>query len=138
MPRHSERIHTARRARRSPCPVSCTLDVIGDRWTLLVIRDLMQGKKRFGEFLDSPEKIPTNTLANRLKWLMSLGVIASRRYNDRPVRLEYALTPKGEDLRPVLRAMVDWGVRHAGGRIPSSTPPRNAREAQNPVRRHRS
>jgi DNA-binding HxlR family transcriptional regulator len=112
--------------------------VIGDRWTLLVVRDLMQGKKRFGEFLVSPEKIPTNILANRLKWLMRLGVIASRRYNDRPVRLEYALTPKGEDLRPVLRAMVDWGVRHAGGRIPSSTLPRNARDVQNPVTRHRS
>src|SRR5262245_48655339 len=93
------------RARRSHCPVSCTLDVIGDRWTLLIVRDLMRGKKRFGEFLESAEQIPTNILANRLKRLMGLGVIASRRYSDHPVRLEYALTPKGEDLRPVLCAM---------------------------------
>jgi DNA-binding HxlR family transcriptional regulator len=134
MPRHSEMIRADQRARRSHCPVSCTLDVIGDRWTLLVVRDLMRGKKRFGEFMDSPEQIPTNILANRLKRLLSLGVIASRRYSDHPVRLEYALTPKGEDLRPVLRAMVDWGVRHAGGRMP---PPNARGGTRNRVRRSR-
>jgi len=96
--------------------VSCTLDVLGDRWTLLVVRDLMRGKKRYAELVESAERIPTNILADRLKRLVALGVVSSQRYSDHPPRLEYQLTPKGEDLRPVMRAMVDWGVRHAGGR----------------------
>ena len=104
--------------RRSPCPVSCTLDVLGDRWTLLVVRDMMRGKRRFAELVDTPEGIPTNILADRLKRLTSAGVVEPRRYSDHPPRMEYVLTAKGEDLRPVMRAMVDWGVRHAGGRIP--------------------
>jgi DNA-binding HxlR family transcriptional regulator len=107
-----------RRARRSRCPVACTLDVIGDRWTLLVVRDLVRGKRRFAEFLDSSERIPTNILASRLKHLQDAGIITARRYSDRPPRMEYELTPKGEELRPVMREMVAWGVRHAGGRVP--------------------
>src|SRR6185295_12538031 len=103
---------------RSRCPVSCTLDVLGDRWTLLVVRDLMRGKRRYAELVESAERIPTNLLADRLKRLVALGIVSSRRYNDHPPRLEYQLTPKGEDLRPVMRAMVEWGVRHAGGRTP--------------------
>ena len=110
--------------RRSRCPVACTLDVLGDRWTLLVVRDLIRGKRRFAELVESPERIPTNILADRLKRLVSLGVIQSRRYSDHPPRVEYQLTAKGEDLRPVLRAMVDWGIKHAGGRVPPPIPPR--------------
>jgi DNA-binding HxlR family transcriptional regulator len=110
------------RARRSRCPVSCTLDILGDRWSLLVVRDLMRGKRRYAEFLESPEGIPTNILANRLKTLLAKGVISSRRYSHHPPRVEYLLTPKGEDLRPIMRAMVDWGVRHAGGRTPPPLP----------------
>lgn len=104
--------------RRSRCPVACTLDVLGDRWSLLVIRDLVRGKRRFAEFLESPEGIPTNILASRLKRLLAIGVIEATHYCLHPPRLEYALTVKGEELRPILRAMVDWGVRHAGGRMP--------------------
>src|SRR6187397_187227 len=103
------------RPRRSLCPVSCTLDAVGDRWSLLVVRDLMRGKRRYAEFLESSEGIPTNILADRLKRLVTGGIVESRRYSDRPPRLEYLLTPKGEDLRPMMRAMVDWGIRHAGG-----------------------
>src|SRR3954468_1569864 len=105
-------------SRRSTCPVSRTLDVLGDRWSLLVVRDLMRGKRRFAEFLESKEGIPTNTLTERLKRLVRVGIVESHRYNDHPPRLKYALTPKGEELRPIIRAMVDWGVRHAGGRMP--------------------
>ena len=105
-------------SRRSRCPVACTLDVLGDRWSLLVIRDIVRGKSRFAEFLASPEGIPTNILADRLKRLTAQGIIKGRRYCQHPPRLAYALSPKGEDLRPVMRAMVDWGVRHAGGRPP--------------------
>ena len=109
--------------RRSFCPVSCTLDLVGDRWTLLVVRDLVRGKRRYGDFLESPEGIPTNILADRLKRLITAGLLESRRYSDHPPRLEYVLTLKGEDLRPVLRAMVDWGIRHAGGRRPPPVVP---------------
>jgi DNA-binding HxlR family transcriptional regulator len=113
----------APRARRSRCPVACTLDVLGDRWSLLVVRDVMRGKRRFAEFLESPEGIPTNILAERLKRLTAKGVIRSQRYNEHPPRLEYLLTPKGEDLRPIMRAMVEWGIRHAGGRTPPPIQP---------------
>jgi DNA-binding HxlR family transcriptional regulator len=98
--------------------VACTLDVLGDKWSLLVVRDVVRGKRRYAEFLESPEGIPTNILADRLKRLTAAGVISARRYSQHPPRLEYFLTPKGEELRPILRAMVDWGVRHAGGRTP--------------------
>ena len=111
------------RARRSRCPVACTLDLLGDKWSLLVVRDVVRGKRRYAEFLDSPEGIPTNILADRLKRLTAAGVISPRRYSQHPPRLEYVLTPKGEELRPILRAMVDWGVRHAGGRTPPPVTP---------------
>ena len=111
--------HSSRpRPRRSRCPVACTLDVLGDRWTLLVVRDIMRGKHRYAEFLASPEGIPTNILAERLKRLMGKGIITAHRYCQHPPRVKYLLTARGEDLRPVMRAMVDWGVRHAGGRTP--------------------
>ena len=116
--------------RRSRCPVACTLDALGDRWSLLVVRDVMRGKTRYAEFVDSPEGIPTNILADRLRRLVSCGIIKSRRYSEHPPRFEYSLTAKGEDLRPVMRAMVDWGIRHAGGRTPPPVPrqtPVNAR-----------
>ncbi len=92
------------RARRSTCPVACTLDVVGDRWTLLVIRDLFKGKKRYGDFLASPEKIPTNILADRLKRLEGEGLISSALYSEHPPRSEYRLTPEGP------------GARESGGR----------------------
>ena len=104
--------------RRSFCPVACTLDVLGDKWSLLVVRDLMRGKRRYAEFLESKEGIPTNILADRLKRLRSRGVIRAHRYSQHPPRVEYDLTAKGEDLRPIMRAMVEWGVRHAGGHPP--------------------
>src|SRR6478672_12891548 len=72
------------RPKRSTCPVSRTLDVLGDRWSLLVVRDLMRGKKRFADFLESKEGIPTNTLAERLKRLVRAGIVESHRYNDHP------------------------------------------------------
>ena len=113
----------ALRAQRSRCPVACTLDVLGDRWSLLVVRDLMRGKRRFAEFMASPEAIPTNILSERLKRLIAQGVIRAQRYSEHPPRLEYLLTAKGEDLRPIMRAMVEWGVRHAGGRTPPPIQP---------------
>ena len=115
---------------RSRCPVACVLDLVGDRWSLLVIRDLMRGKRRYAEFLASPEGIPTNILADRLKRLKKAGVIASRRYSQHPPRVEYLLTGKGEDLRPIMRAMADWGVRHVEGAVMPGRETRETRETR--------
>src|SRR5690242_20390941 len=101
--------------RRSTCPVACTLDVLGDRWSLLVVRDLMRGKHRYAEFLASSEGIPTNILAERLRRPVASGIVSKQRYSTHPPRLEYHLTDKGEDLRPIIRAMLEWGLRHVPG-----------------------
>lgn len=102
---------------RSPCPVSVTLDMLGDKWTLLVVRDLFRGLKRYGEFLESPEGIPTNILADRLKRLEKYGVIEKNAYQDNPVRYEYALTKKGTALGPVLKSIVNWANEYIPGTI---------------------
>jgi DNA-binding HxlR family transcriptional regulator len=96
--------------RRSPCPVACALDVFGDRWTLLVIRDLMLGKARFKDFVASPEGIPTNILADRLKRLQNHEVVTQVRDREGSRHLAYRLTEKGTALRPVVKAMKDWGL----------------------------
>ncbi len=106
--------------RRSNCPISSTLDLLGDRWTLLVVRDLLfLRKRRFGEFLESPERIPTNILSDRLRRLEERGVVEKSLYSSRPRRYEYRLTALGADLFPVLRAMAEWGLRN----LPGTTAP---------------
>lgn len=102
----------AKSSRRSVCPVACALDLLGDRWTLLIIRDLVTGKSRYGEFLDSAEGITTNILAERLKRLESAGIITSATYQENPPRYAYTLTRKGEELKSVLGAVAQWGSRH--------------------------
>lgn len=102
---------------RSPCPVACTLDLLGDKWTLLVVRDLLLGKATYSEFQQSPERIPTNILAERLKRLQAAGIVVKERYQERPVRYRYLLTGKGRDLSPVLSAMIDWGNRYIPGTV---------------------
>ena len=96
--------------RRSPCPVACLLDIVGDRWTLLVIRDLMLGRSRFRDFTASPEGIPTNILSDRLERLQQHGIIAQIPAEDGTKRSAYTLTAKGRALRPILKAMRDWGL----------------------------
>lgn len=97
-------------ARRSPCPVACALDLFGDRWTLLVIRDLMLGRSRFKDFTASPEGIPTNILSNRLERLLTGGLVEKVPADDGSKRLAYRLTEKGEALRPILLSIRDWGL----------------------------
>jgi DNA-binding HxlR family transcriptional regulator len=98
---------------RSACPIANALDLVGDRWTLLVIRDLLfLGKRRFGELLGSPEGIPTNILSDRLRRLEEGGLVEKVPYQLRPPRYEYQITPKGVDLFPVLKAMAEWSLRH--------------------------
>src|SRR5262245_36404438 len=100
---------------RSDCPIAPTLDVIGDRWTLRLARDLVAGETRFSEFLASAERIPTNVLADRVRRLERHGIIDSVLYSKHPPRAEYHLTPKGRDLEPVLRAIGFWGLKHIPG-----------------------
>lgn len=102
--------------RRSSCPVACTLDIIGDRWTLLVIRDLFFGKRYFDEFLGSPEGIATNILSARLASLARLKLV--RRVADEKDRrrVSYELTDKGRTLESVLRATAQWGMEQIHGK----------------------
>lgn len=90
--------------------MACSLDVLGDRWTLIVIRDLFAGKARFGEFLISAEHIPTNILAERLKRLEAAGLVSSSLYSEHPPRSEYHLTERGRALEPVLDELARWGL----------------------------
>ena len=103
------------RGLRSPCPVAATLDLIGDRWTLLIIRDLFAGKSRYRDLAGSPEKIATNILAARLDSLRSAGLVQSRPSPDRTGSWDYALTPRGRSLLPVLQSLRDWGLGHVPG-----------------------
>jgi DNA-binding HxlR family transcriptional regulator len=101
--------------RRSPCPVACSLDILGDKWTLLVIRDLACGKTSFKDFCQSPEKIATNTLADRLVRLETAKLIETVPVVGHPTRLHYQLTAKGRTLMPILEAIKNWGLEHIPG-----------------------
>jgi len=101
---------------RSRCPIAGALDVLGDAWTLLVLRDLLfYDKRRFADFLASPEGISTNILTERLKRLERCGLVERRRYQERPPRDEYVVTARGHDLVPVLRELIKWGKQHVPG-----------------------
>ena len=97
---------------RSGCPIASTLDLIGDRWTLVVLRDLLTGKQIFKQFLESPEGISTNILADRLRRLEEWGLVERHAYRRRPLRFRYALTRKGAELLPTLQALSRWGNRY--------------------------
>lgn len=118
---------------RSNCPIANSLDLLGDKWTLLVVRDLLfLRKRRFGEFLESPERIPTNILTERLRRLEEHGIVIKVPYPSRPQRYEYRLTTKGTDLLPVLREMAAWANRHIPGTF--VTPPEMMETAREAIR----
>ena len=95
------------------CPVARTLDLIGERWTILLLRDLLlNGPRRFQDFQDSLSSVAPNTLSARLKAMEASGLIERKQYSDHPPRLEYHLTDKGRSLGPVVKALRDWGQRH--------------------------
>ena len=100
---------------RSPCPIANTLDILGDKWSLLVIRDLFAGKSTYSEFQSSPENIPTNILADRLKRMIENGIIRKTPYQDNPPRYAYKLTDKGRSLGPVMKELVKWGLKNIAG-----------------------
>ena len=99
--------------RRSGCPVSISLEMVGDRWSLLIIRDLMiRGYRTFKEFEDSGEGVATNILSDRLRRLKSTGIIATKVDETDQRKVNYRLTQKGIDLAPVLLELLIWGARH--------------------------
>ncbi len=100
---------------RSDCPIACALDVIGDKWTMLVVRDLFRGKQRFSEFMDAEESIKTNILSNRLKRLEDAGLLSKTPYQTNPPRYEYGLTSIGLDLLPLMKEMIRWSNRNMPG-----------------------
>jgi DNA-binding HxlR family transcriptional regulator len=95
------------------CPVARTLDLIGERWTILLLRDLLlHGSRRFQDFQESLPGVAPNTLSARLKSLEENGLVQRQLYTDRPPRLEYVLTEKGKSLGPIVKAMREWGAKH--------------------------
>ena len=105
--------------RRSDCPISVTLEALGDSWSLLIVRDLMFfGRKTYNEFLNTGEKIATNILADRLQRLETSGIIVKQRDPDDARRYIYRLTEKGIDLAPMLVEVVLWAARHESADAP--------------------
>ena len=95
------------------CPVARTLDLIGERWTILLLRDLLlQGPRRFQDFQASLPGVAPNILSARLKAMEDNGLVRRQLYSERPPRVEYLLTDKGKSLGPVVKAMRDWGTKN--------------------------
>ena len=117
---------------RSGCPIATTLDIVGDRWTLVLIRDLLNGKRRFSEFLDSPERITTNILTDRLARMERIELVTRMPYQVRPLRFQYSLTRKGEALLPVLQQICRWGNQYLED---TWVPPDNFMRRKVPARR---
>lgn len=103
------------KSNRSTCPVACALETVGDRWSFIIIRDLILGATKYGDFLKSPENITTNILADRLKKMEMSGIITKEPYQENPLRYEYSLTEKGQDLTGVLRELINWGLTYIEG-----------------------
>jgi DNA-binding HxlR family transcriptional regulator len=105
--------HNKTPLRRSGCPLNASVEILGDRWSLLIIRDMiLRGSKTFNEFLNCYENIATNILADRLKRLVGYGILSSGTDPSDGRRLIYRLTQKGIDLAPVLTEMVLWAAAH--------------------------
>ena len=113
---------TAGAARRSSCSIACALDIVGDRWTLLIVRDLIGGKTRYTDFARSSERIPTNILSDRLRLLARSGLIERVPYGERSRRRAYHLTLDGEALSLVVDALATWGLQHLPGTTRSICP----------------
>jgi DNA-binding HxlR family transcriptional regulator len=95
------------------CPVAKTAEVIGMRWSLLILRDLFDYKsRRYQDLLESLEGISPNTLSNRLKLLETEAIVERRMYQDNPPRAEYILTDAGRDIGPILKSIRKWGEKH--------------------------
>lgn len=110
---------------RSKCSIARTLELVGDRWTLLIVRDLMwHGKHTFQALQASTERIPTNILADRLRRLTAWRLVRREPYQDRPVRHAYHLTETGRTLEPMLLQIMHWGHQRLGGGVFDPVRPR--------------
>jgi DNA-binding HxlR family transcriptional regulator len=116
---------------RSRCSIARTLEVLGDKWTMLVVRDLMwHDKHTFQELQNSEERMPANLLSQRLKRLMQWGLVQREAYQDRPVRYRYDLTDKGRSLEPLLLQIMGWGHVHLGGGLYDPKQKKTVRKAR--------
>lgn len=129
---------------RSPCPVACALDLLGDRWSLLIVRDLFAGKSHYHEFAASPERIASNILAARLERLQADGIVETTPSTKRAGSMAYQLTRRGRDLLPVLQALKNWGLANVKGtsaqiaiRAEGVTPARRPKARRSPARERR-
>ena len=93
------------------CPIARTLDLVGERWSILVLREAFLGVRRFAD-IAANTGAPRDVLTKRLRSLEAAGILERRAYHDRPPRFEYHLTPAGKDLEPVLIGLREWGTRH--------------------------
>lgn len=101
---------------RSECAISCALEILGDKWTLLIIRDALYVKSTsFGQFRSSPEKIASNILTDRLERLVGYGILEKTNNPDNKLKFDYTLTDRGKELEPILMAISDWGHKHVKG-----------------------
>lgn len=108
-----EYVMTEKMPSRSHCPINYALESFGDKWTLLIIRDLMfNGKQSYGELLTSDEKISTNILADRLKRLEDLDIVAKGADASNRTKVIYSLTPKGRDLLPIMLELTEWSGKY--------------------------
>ncbi len=99
------------------CPIARTLEIIGERWTLLIIRDLFRGPQRFQDLQEWLPGAAPNLISDRLKTLEEHGLVRREFYSEHPPRATYALTPLGRELQPVMRALIVWGAKHFGGPV---------------------
>ncbi|MCK9520825.1 MAG: helix-turn-helix transcriptional regulator [Dehalococcoidia bacterium] len=105
----------SRKSYNHPCLIARTLDILGDRWTLLILRDLMSGLHRYTDILENCGGMSPNVLSDRLKRLEADGLVQRTREKGLPPRVEYTLTDKGRSVRPILLSLIDWGREHVGG-----------------------
>jgi DNA-binding HxlR family transcriptional regulator len=94
------------------CPIARTLDLLGDKWTLLIVRELLRGKRRFRDIEAGLPGIPPNLLSDRLKVLEQAAIVTREYFRELPPRVEYSLTERGSSLEPVLESIAEWGMRH--------------------------
>lgn len=104
--------------KRSNCPIACALDLVGDKWTLLVLRDMVVfNKSRFEEFLESAERISTNILTDRLHKLEGCGLIEKEPYSSHRYRMSYTPTEKGKSMAVILQHLSAWGLENIQGTV---------------------
>jgi DNA-binding HxlR family transcriptional regulator len=103
-----------RKSYNQPCLIAQTLGVLGDRWTLLILRDLMAGLHRYSDILENCAGMSPNVLADRLKRLEADGLVDRQYFRELPPRVEYTLTDKGWSVRPILLSMIEWGRQNLG------------------------